>query len=398
MDKEHRFVMVETVKPKYNPLVDELRRTIRYQLHNHLGSACIELSENAEVISYEEYHPYGTTAYQATNKTIKTIAKRYRYTGMERDEETGLECHSARYYVPWLGRWLSADPAGLIDGHNLFVYVKNNPEKFIDATGNQSMKVDINVSTKQTTKEIDHSDMLPDPTRQTCSEPIPIDVDQTSRNLADAKRAVDYVRNTIQYIGNCWANPEDERVKAMSKLDCGFAFSTNVYLRTTIKPLTGEEQMNIVNSYEAEKRMSIDLDRRISLVNNKLLEIEVEPTIQSHTGNCGEHSQLAFKFLIDKTKSRPIEIVVKPGIPLLQVNSHNYVLIGRTKGTLLDPSSWNHDTVICDPYKNQVYSIGEEGKLGEDQLGIKSTTACVPVYIPNLKLYVNPPNDKCTTH
>ena len=104
MDKQHRFVMIET----RNDVDDGTEKhLVRYQLHNHLGSASLELdgTSDAKVISYEEYHPYGTTAYQAKNAAIKSAAKRYRYTGMERDEETGLEYHSARYYLPWLGRW-----------------------------------------------------------------------------------------------------------------------------------------------------------------------------------------------------------------------------------------------------------------------------------------------------
>ena len=36
--------------------------TIRYQYDNHLGSACLELDDHAEIISYEEYHPFGTTS------------------------------------------------------------------------------------------------------------------------------------------------------------------------------------------------------------------------------------------------------------------------------------------------------------------------------------------------
>ena len=109
MDEGHRFVMVET----RNDVDDGTeKRLVRYQLHNHLGSANLELddSDNASVISYEEYHPYGTTAYQARNAAIRSAAKRYRFTGMERDEESGLEYHGARYYAPWLGRWLSCDP------------------------------------------------------------------------------------------------------------------------------------------------------------------------------------------------------------------------------------------------------------------------------------------------
>lgn len=134
MDQGHRFVMVET----RNDVDDGTeKQLVRYQLHNHLGSASLELDNtpSARVISYEEYHPFGTTAYQAKNKDIKSTAKRYRYTGMERDEETGLEYHSARYYLPWLGRWLSSDPGGLVDGPNLYRYGRNNPIMLNDPTG-----------------------------------------------------------------------------------------------------------------------------------------------------------------------------------------------------------------------------------------------------------------------
>jgi hypothetical protein len=56
----------------------------RYQLDNHLGSAYLELDDAGRVISYEEYHPYGTTAYHATGASIEVSRKRYRYTGKER--------------------------------------------------------------------------------------------------------------------------------------------------------------------------------------------------------------------------------------------------------------------------------------------------------------------------
>lgn len=140
MDNEHRFVMIDTeTKPEMISGIPVGRtspvQTVRYQLHNHLGSASLELDDTARVISYEEYHPYGTTAYQAKNETIKCAAKRYRYTGMERDEESGLEYHSTRYYLPWLGRWTSADRADLKDGPCLYGYAHCNPNRFRDLTG-----------------------------------------------------------------------------------------------------------------------------------------------------------------------------------------------------------------------------------------------------------------------
>ena len=137
MDEAHRFVMIETRNDVDDGTEQHL---VRYQLHNHLGSASLELegSDQAKVISYEEYHPYGTTAYQAKSGAVKAAAKRYRYTGMERDEESGFAYHSARYYLPWLGRWLSGDPAGLVDGYNLYLYVRANPIRMGDPRGTDS--------------------------------------------------------------------------------------------------------------------------------------------------------------------------------------------------------------------------------------------------------------------
>jgi RHS repeat-associated protein len=139
MDKGHRFVMIET----RNDIDDGTdKHLVRYQLHNHLGSATLELdgTSDANVISYEEYHPFGTTAYQATNSAIRSAAKRYRYTGMERDEETGLSYHSARYYLPWLGRWLSGDPIGITGGINLYEYSNNNTVGWVDSDGKDPEK------------------------------------------------------------------------------------------------------------------------------------------------------------------------------------------------------------------------------------------------------------------
>jgi len=89
------------------------------------------------VISYEEYHPYGTTAYWSASSAVEVSRKRYRYTGKEKDEETGLYYHGARYYAPWLGRWTAADPAGMVDGTDVFIYTHDNPIIYFDPTGTQ---------------------------------------------------------------------------------------------------------------------------------------------------------------------------------------------------------------------------------------------------------------------
>ncbi len=137
MDDGQRIALVETrtLDTAKNDLAPP--QLIRYQFGNHLGSASLELNDKGNVISYEEYYPYGSTSYQAVDQSIKAAAKRYRYTGKERDEETGFTYHGARYYAPWLGRWVSCDPASIRVGFNLYTYVLLNPIGFFDPDGNQ---------------------------------------------------------------------------------------------------------------------------------------------------------------------------------------------------------------------------------------------------------------------
>jgi RHS repeat-associated protein len=131
MDDKQRIALVETRTQGSEPAPAHL---IRYQFDNHLGSASLELDNQAQIISYEEYSPYGSTTYQAVRSQTEA-PKRYRYTGKERDEESGLYYHGARYYAPWLGRWMSCDPLGLVDSTCLYLIVRSNPVRFVDSNG-----------------------------------------------------------------------------------------------------------------------------------------------------------------------------------------------------------------------------------------------------------------------
>jgi len=132
-DDTDRIALVETKTKENGNTVSQT--LIRYQYGNHLGSASLELDDKAAIISYEEHYPYGCTSYQAVDASREVPLKRYRYTGMERDEESGLNYHTARYYAPWLGRWMCPDPAGTVDGLNLFKYSRGNPTNFYDISG-----------------------------------------------------------------------------------------------------------------------------------------------------------------------------------------------------------------------------------------------------------------------
>jgi RHS repeat-associated protein len=138
MDDKQRIALVETRTLDTASSDHAPAQLIRYQFGNHLGSASLELDHQAQIISYEEYTPYGSTSYQAVRSQTET-PKRYRYTGMERDGESGLSYHSARYYAPWLGRWSSPDPAGMVDGTNSYGYVHGIPLRLVDPSGSQSV-------------------------------------------------------------------------------------------------------------------------------------------------------------------------------------------------------------------------------------------------------------------
>ncbi len=134
MDGQRRVAMVETLTVEGAYPADPKPR-YRYQLDNHLNSALLEVDDEGMVITYEEYHPYGTTSFHSAWGGAEVSAKRYRYSGMERDEETGLSHHSARYYAPWLGRWTSSDPIGIDGGLNVYSFVLNRPMVLLDPTG-----------------------------------------------------------------------------------------------------------------------------------------------------------------------------------------------------------------------------------------------------------------------
>jgi len=103
---------------------------VKYQLDDHLGSSVLVVDQGGNWVNREEYSPYGETTFGGFGK------KRYRFTGKERDEESGLYYHGARYYAPWLGRWASCDPAGVGGGAQPYSYAFSNPLYFRDPDGN----------------------------------------------------------------------------------------------------------------------------------------------------------------------------------------------------------------------------------------------------------------------
>jgi RHS repeat-associated protein len=114
---------------------DDRGPAIQLHLGDHLGSSNVVVDFRGDFIHREEYTPYGETSFGSFAR------KRYRFTGKERDEESGLNYHGARYYAPWLVSWVSCDPAGIPptsqEHVNLYVAFAHNPVQYTDPEGTE---------------------------------------------------------------------------------------------------------------------------------------------------------------------------------------------------------------------------------------------------------------------
>jgi RHS repeat-associated protein len=80
-----------------------------YYLKDHLGTVRMTVDAAANVVSYDDYYPYGmqmpTRSLASSNEDA-----RYKFTSKERDVETNYDYFGARYYDNRIGRWLQPDP------------------------------------------------------------------------------------------------------------------------------------------------------------------------------------------------------------------------------------------------------------------------------------------------
>jgi RHS repeat-associated protein len=156
-------IIYYTVKDQQQPS-HEGGRQVRFQLTEQLSSVSLEMDTTAQLISYEEYYPYGGTAIITGPNQAEVKLKEYRYSGKERDDSTGLYYYGARYYAPWLGRWLKPDPAGSIDGMNLYAFVKGNPILLHDKNGLMSspnkFEWEVHSSTSYVSSDLDINNVL----------------------------------------------------------------------------------------------------------------------------------------------------------------------------------------------------------------------------------------------
>ena len=108
---------------------------VYYYFADHLGTSREIVQSGSTTPCYDaDFTPYG-----AEMVCTNTCQQNYKFTGKERDTESGLDNFSARYDASGAARFMSPDPLG---GHqedpqtlNKYVYVRNSPLGLTDPTG-----------------------------------------------------------------------------------------------------------------------------------------------------------------------------------------------------------------------------------------------------------------------
>ncbi len=107
---------------------------VLFYFTDHLGNSHTITNATGTVCYDADFTPYGTEMVH-TN----TCPQNYKFTGYERDPETGLDYAFARYYSSSLGRFLGADPfpsfIGSPQSENRYTYVMNSPTNLVDPAG-----------------------------------------------------------------------------------------------------------------------------------------------------------------------------------------------------------------------------------------------------------------------
>jgi len=103
----------------------------QYFDYNDLGSVANLTTTTGATASSYNFDAFGNLlTTQAGNDT-----NRYLFSTKELDKRSGLYYFGARYYDPEVGRWLTPDPLGMIDGPNIYAYAQNNPINLVDPYG-----------------------------------------------------------------------------------------------------------------------------------------------------------------------------------------------------------------------------------------------------------------------
>ncbi|PIT09045.1 hypothetical protein BGI40_08760 [Snodgrassella communis] len=106
-----------------------------YLISDHLGTPQLAVNSRGQQTWKGIADAFGNTQLDPDNQ----ITLNLRQPGQYYDQESGLYYNLARHYNPQRGRYIEADPLGVIGGLNLYGYANANPLKYADPYGLWSM-------------------------------------------------------------------------------------------------------------------------------------------------------------------------------------------------------------------------------------------------------------------
>jgi RHS repeat-associated protein len=139
--------IVVTVSTEYyraNNIPSGVEETI-YVHSDMAGSPLARTDAGGDLVSRTEYSPYGEQLGGASG----TLDDKISFAGHSVDENIGLSYMGARYYEPFVGRFMGMDPLGFdelnLHSLNRYIYANNNPYKFVDPNGLESINLNLGV-------------------------------------------------------------------------------------------------------------------------------------------------------------------------------------------------------------------------------------------------------------
>ncbi|MDH2592472.1 RHS repeat-associated core domain-containing protein [Acinetobacter nosocomialis] len=123
---------------------------------DHLGTPQEMTDHTGAIIWKAEYKAWGECKAEKAKSNFfensEIISNNIRFQGQYFDEETGLHYNRYRYYSPYVGRFVSKDPIGLLGGHNVYAYAPNSIA-WIDPLGLNNKNKNKNTQHKKSKEE-----------------------------------------------------------------------------------------------------------------------------------------------------------------------------------------------------------------------------------------------------
>lgn len=260
----------------------------RYLTQDTLGSPRVFTDASGGVMARHDYHPFGEEVGWRGGRSDQNHYVgdnvRQKFTGKERDQETGLDYFIARYYSSTQGRFTSVDPmmASAYPGNpqswSRYTYALNNPLKLVDPSG---MKTEY--------KFRDYNQITEDERRI---------LNNSTVTFGKDKKAVTFTKGQGEALYNFMKKNEQKQLAGFLNLTAGLAdikFSNGRNATSYVQGITGVKKGERIYA-----NVDSNLQKQIETLSTKNATPGVRfvgPTgqAQDHTGPDGTNYDVTFR-------------------------------------------------------------------------------------------------------